>query len=79
MTSWVSITFLPILYFPVIVNVNVPGAVEEVVVTLSVELKVGVPDVGVNDVETPAGAAPDRLRTTTEPCGLPESRFTVTA
>ncbi len=60
---------------PVAVNVKVPGDTEEVVVTLRVELKLGVPDVGLNAPDTPAGA-PDKLRPTL--CGVPETKFTVT-
>jgi len=46
-----------------------------VAVTLSVEVKGGVPDVGLNDADTPAGN-PDMLRATL--CGGPVSVFTVT-
>lgn len=60
---------------PVAVNVNVPGDTEEVVVMLNAELKLGVPDVGLNAPETPAGA-PDKLRATL--CGAPETNFTLT-
>ena len=58
------------------VSVRVPGDAEEAAVTLSVELKVGVPDVGLNDPDTPLGA-PDKLRVTL--CAVPDPRFTVTA
>jgi hypothetical protein len=55
--------------------VTVPEDAEEAAVTLSVELKVGVPDVGLNDPDTPLGA-PDRLRATL--CAAPDTKLTVT-
>ena len=48
---------------PVIVITYCPGATEEVVETERIELKLGAPDVGFSDVETPLGA-PDRDKAT---------------
>ena len=62
---------------PEIVSVIVPGDAEEVVVTLSVELKGGVPDIGVNETDTPAGGGVDKLKATL--CAVPDTKFTVTA
>jgi hypothetical protein len=62
---------------PEIVSVKVPGDAEAVVVTLSVELKGGVPVVGVNEAETPPGGGVDKLKATL--CAVPDTKFTVTA
>ena len=48
---------------PVIVNEYCPGATDDVVVMESVELKLGVPDVGFSDAETPSGA-PETVKAT---------------
>jgi hypothetical protein len=57
--------------------VIVPGDTEEVVVTLNVELKGGVPEVGVNETDTPEGGGEDKLKATF--CAVPDIKFTVTA
>ena len=59
---------------PVIVMMYCPGATDDVVVTDSIELKLGDPDVGFSEVETPLGA-PDRDKTTF--WDEPETRLTV--
>ena len=60
---------------PTIVNVNVPGDTEGATVTLRVEVNEGVPEVGLNDADTPPGN-PDTLRATL--CCGPDTGFTVT-
>ena len=60
---------------PIIVSVDVPGDAEGTTVMLSVEVNGGVPEVGLNDADTPAGN-PDALRSTF--CGGPATVFTVT-
>jgi hypothetical protein len=62
---------------PEIVSVKVPGDAEEVVLTLRVELKGGVPDVGANVTDTPVGGGVDKLKATL--CAAPDTKFTVTA
>lgn len=62
---------------PEIVSVKVPSDVEEVVLALSVELKGGVPDVGVKEADTPPGGGEDKLKATF--CAVPDIKFTVTA
>lgn len=57
------------------VSVNVPGDTEDATVTPSVEANGGVPEVGLNDADTPAGN-PDTLRAT--PCCGPVTGFTAT-
>jgi hypothetical protein len=59
---------------PVIVITYCPGATDDVVETESIELKLGDPDVGLSDVETPLGA-PETDKTTF--CVEPETRLTV--
>jgi hypothetical protein len=59
---------------PVIVITYCPGATDDVVETESIELKLGDPDVGFSEVETPLGA-PDRDKTTF--WDEPETRLTV--
>jgi hypothetical protein len=60
---------------PTMVSVNVPGDTEDDTVTPSVEVNGGVPEVGLNDADTPVGN-PDTLRAT--PCCGPLTGFTVT-
>jgi len=48
---------------PVIVSMYCPGAAADVGVIESIELNVGVPDVGLSDAETPFGA-PDTVKAT---------------
>jgi hypothetical protein len=62
---------------PETVSVIVPDDAEEVVVTVRVELKGGVPDVGPNETETPAGGGVVKLKATL--CAVPDTKFTVTA
>jgi hypothetical protein len=60
---------------PVIVNVYAPGAADAVVVMESIELKLGVPEVGFSVAETPSGA-PETDKATL--WVVPDSRATVT-
>jgi len=48
---------------PVIVNEYCPGATEAVVVMDSIDVKLGVPEVGLNEAETPLGA-PETVKAT---------------
>jgi hypothetical protein len=59
---------------PVIVITYWPAATDDVVETERIELKLGEPDVGFSDVETPLGA-PDTDKATF--CDEPATRFTV--
>jgi hypothetical protein len=60
---------------PVIVKTYGPGEADDVVVMERVELKLGVPDVGFSEAETPIGA-PDTVKSTF--WAVPDRRFTVT-
>ena len=62
---------------PEMVSVIVPGDDEAAVVTLNVELKGGVPEVGVNETDTPAGGGVDKLKATL--WAVPDTKSTVTA
>jgi hypothetical protein len=59
----------------VIVNVYSPGVTDGVVVMESIELKLGVPDIGLSDAETPLGA-PETVKVTLS--DVPDTRPTVT-
>ena len=60
---------------PVIVNAYWPGATDGVVVMESIELKLGVPEVGLSNAETPSGA-PETVRVTL--LDVPDTRLIVT-
>jgi hypothetical protein len=60
---------------PVIVSAYCPEATDAVVVIESTELKLGFPDVGFSDAETPFGA-PETVKATF--CDVPDTRPTVT-
>jgi hypothetical protein len=60
---------------PVIVNGYCPGATDGIVVIESIDLNLGVPEVGLSDAETPSGA-PETVRVTL--LDGPDNRATVT-
>ena len=60
---------------PVMVSGYCPGVTDDVVVMESIEVKLGVPDVGLSDAETPFGA-PVTFKVTL--WDVPDNRFTVT-